>query len=437
MYLEGTFYPPTIMPLILDLHSLPTPLIALFLASLLPTASATGTGGSVHTSGFWLGFSLLVVISAAESAFSYIWTRTRVSTYGIHPESDGVDLGSDGSHPGSDGVHPAERSAFSIIWTSLRVISNGIQLGEQTDFSIIWTRIRFISNGIYPGEHSASSTIRERIRITYNSIHPGENGIHPGERSCRVCGREIAVSPIHPKKASEIATRGAGGCGFPYLRTTTVTETCGLKKETVIDQRYNLALVLNLLIRRFNPKMSLQAPARLVNTVKDLVGPRTDTIVVRAPEHAVDLLISLTDVSLAIAVLALNPSSPRELWDTIKDPKASMTFQNYTTLFLLYWLLGLMLLLCMMLRHSTRASIQISGWPGIIASAVSSSMIIALFCLGCWKIDFARRHHTPWTPMLSYWISGASKATFPERGVDLLNVFGTVCLAFMLKHTFH
>lgn len=221
------------------------------------------------------------------------------------------------------------------------------------------------------------------------------------------------------------------------MLTNIFTQTYGLKKETVIDQSFDLALVLTLLIRRFNPKMSLQAPARLVNTVKDLVGPRTDTFVVRVPEHAVDLLISLTDVSLAIAVLALNPNSPRQLWDTIKDPKASMTFQNYTTLFLLYWLLGAVLLLCMIPQRSMRASIQIFGWPGKIASAVSWSVIIALFCLGCWKIDFARRHHTPWTPMLSYWISGASKVTFMVCGVDVLNVFGTVSLVFMLIHTFN
>src|SRR4051812_35107195 len=72
------------MPLLLNLPSLPIPLIALLLTSLLPTASAASAAGAVDTAGFWLGFSLLVV-SAAESAFSVIWTRIRVTSDGIHP----------------------------------------------------------------------------------------------------------------------------------------------------------------------------------------------------------------------------------------------------------------------------------------------------------------------------------------------------------------
>ena len=250
-----------------------------------------------------------------------------------------------------------------------------------------------------------------------------------------MCGREIAVSSIDPEKASEIDIRGGGGCGF--LRERNVTMTYGLTKKTVIDQFGNLRLVLTLLIRRFNPNMSMEAPARLINTVKDLVSPRTNSAVVHVFEHAVDLLISLTDVSLGVAVLALNPSSPQELYDTLKDPKASMTFQNFTTLFLLYWLLGAVLLLCMIPQRSARASIQIFGWPGKIAFAVAGFASLALFCLGCWKIDFARRHHTPWTPMLSYWISGASAVASPVRAIDLFDILGTVGLVFMLIHTFN
>ena len=55
----------------------------------------------------------------------------------------------------------------------------------------------------------------------------------------------------------------------------------------------------------------------------------------RLLEHTVDLLFSLMDLSLGVAVLALNPGSPRELYNTLDDPKAPMTFQNYATLFLL------------------------------------------------------------------------------------------------------
>ena len=49
----------------------------------------------------------------------------------------------------------------------------------------------------------------------------------------------------------------------------------GLTKNLVIDQFGNLVLVLSLLLRRFNPRMSMEAAARLVNTVKDLVTPST------------------------------------------------------------------------------------------------------------------------------------------------------------------
>lgn len=379
-YLESTAYPTTIMPLLLKVLSLPTPLVTLLLTSLLPTASAAGAAGTVHTSYFWLSFSLIVVISAVESAFSVIWTRIRITS----------------------------------------------------------------------------------------------DGIHPVERCCRVCGREITVSIIDPGKASEVTTR-AGGCG--YWRSRTVTQTYGLTKNVVIDQFGNLALVLSLLLRRFNPRTSMEAAARLVNTVKDLVTPSTkqtsvqeleqhavgfgilckersrvrifeqhavehvtpstDKTVVRMLEHTVDLLFSLTDLSLGVAVLALNPGSPRELYNTLMDPKAPMTFQNYTTLFLLYWLLGAVLLLCILPQRSARASIRIFGWPEEIAFEVAGFASLVLFCLGCWKIDFARRHHTPWTPMLSYWISGASVVNSLEWRIDVLEVFGTVELVFMLIHTFN
>jgi len=174
-----------------------------------------------------------------------------------------------------------------------------------------------------------------------------------------------------------------------------------------------------------------------MDNVKDLVRPGTERIVWRGLQHAVHLLVGLTDVSLGVAGLALNPGSPQRLYDTLKDPKAPMTFENYSTLFLMYWLLGALLLLCMIPQRSARRSIQMFGWPGTIAFAVASLASVALFCLGCWKIDYARRHHTPWRPMLSYWIGGASAISFPMCGVEVFHTFGVVGLVFMLIHTFN
>src|SRR4051812_31283838 len=72
------------MPL-LNLASFQTPLVGLLLTSLLPTASAAGSvAGAVDTAGFWLGFSLVVVVSAAEPVLSVTWTRLRVPSDSIH-----------------------------------------------------------------------------------------------------------------------------------------------------------------------------------------------------------------------------------------------------------------------------------------------------------------------------------------------------------------
>ncbi|KAK4238191.1 hypothetical protein C8A03DRAFT_33796 [Achaetomium macrosporum] len=162
---------------------------------------------SVDTVGFWLGFILVFVISAVESAASIIWTRFRVSA----------------------------------------------------------------------------------------------DGIHQCELSSRVCGREL----------------------------------------------------------RFNPNTGLEAPAGLVDNVKDLARFGKGKPAGRALEHAVHLLVGLTDVSLGVARLALNSGSPQKLYDTLKDPTAPMTFESYLTLFLLYWLLGALLLICILPLHSKREGIDI------------------------------------------------------------------------------
>lgn len=358
------------MPVWLNLVSFPTPLLGLLLVSFLPTASAVGAGATVDTVGFWLAFSLLVIVSAVESAFSITWTR---------------------------------------------------------------------------------------IRIT-------DDGVRPCELSCRVCGREICVNPIPETTASEIGTRGmpAGlflssissvttsrngmvqraysssrGCsccgGLEFMRM----RTHGGTKETVIDKVGSLMLVPSLLIRRFNPSASLRAPALLVNNVKSPGRATPQRSVGRVLEHTLHVLVSLTDVSLGVAGLVLNPGSPQKLYDTLKDPVASMTFENYSTLFLMYWILGALLLLCMIPQRSARLSVQIFGWPAKIAFAIAGLASVVLFALGCWKIDYARRHQTPWTPMLSYWIGGAGAISFPIGGIDVFSTFGVVGLVFMLKTTFN
>ncbi|RSL40236.1 hypothetical protein CEP54_016167 [Fusarium duplospermum] len=254
----------------LKLPSLPIPLIALLLTPLLPVASAESAAGAVDTAGFWLGFCLLVVVSAAESAASIVWTR----------------------------------------------------------------------------------------------FHVTDDGIHPCELSCRVCGREIFVNTILPQVAIEIAENGLPAGVNSYSSSTTTFSRNGIvtqgttssacscfggmetrdtwaydgTMETAIEKFFSLMLVPKLLIRRFNPSMALNAPAGLLRNIQGLVSPDKERSV-KAVEHAVHLLVGIADIALGIAGLALIPSSPQKLYDTLKDPEAAMTFENYLTLFLLYWLL--------------------------------------------------------------------------------------------------
>jgi hypothetical protein len=277
------------------------------------------------------------------------------------------------------------------------------------------------------------------------------------------------VTTVEPNEASEIATKGmpagfysgsvssatfsndyststysaSSGCSCCGGWETRNTKIYGHTTEAVIDKFGSLMLVPTLLIRRFNPQTSLKAPAGVVDNVKDLVNnikslvkPGKEGSVGRLLEHVVHLLVGLTDVSLGVAALALIPGSPQNLFDTLKDPRAPMTFENYSTLFLLFWLLGALLLPCMIPLRSARRSIQIFGWPGAIAYAVATFASVVLFGLGCWKIDYARRHHVSWTPMLSYWIAGANAVSFPLCGIEVFHTFGVVGLVFMLIHAF-
>ena len=204
----------------------------------------------------------------------------------------------------------------------------------------------------------------------------------------------------------------------------------------IIDKFGSITMMPGLMIRRFNPETSLQAPSGLGDNIKDLVKPNAGMTVGRMLERLVHLLVGIADLALGVAGLAFNARSPQKLYETLKDPKAPMTFSNYSTLFLLYWLLGLMLLLCMIPLRSKRWSIQMFGWPGAIAFVVAALASLVLFGLGCWKIDYARRNGLPWTPMLSYRIGGASAISLAPLGVEVFHTFGVVGLVFMLIHMF-
>jgi len=69
----------------------------------------------------------------------------------------------------------------------------------------------------------------------------------------------------------------------------------------------------------------------LVNNVKDLVSRSTERTLGLALEHALHLLVGLTDVFLGVAGLALTPGSLQKVYDTLKDEKAPMTFRSPVT----------------------------------------------------------------------------------------------------------
>lgn len=321
--------------------SCPLHLPFLLLLLFLPPSLAAGdsTASNVDTVGFWLGFTLLVIVSSLEAAMSVIWTH-------IHMTSDGE---------------------------------------------------------------------------------------HLPELSCRVCGREVVLATIDPETARTMADEGlGGGCACYFTRNTSIG---GGKIEMTADMFCSMMLVPTLMVRRFNPLTSLKAPAELADNVRVFFKPRNHTVR-RLLENGVSVIVGLMDVSLGVAGLALNSRSPGELYNALKDPKAPLTFENYSTLFLLYWLLGAVLFLCILPMRSKRRSLQIFGLPGAIAYGVAALGGVVLFALGCWKIDVARKAYEDWRPMLSYWIGGASSISFPFCGVEVFHTFGLVGLVFMLKHTF-
>jgi len=331
-------------------------------------SAAEGAAEAVDTAGFWVGFTLVFVISAVESAASVIWTRFRVT---------------------SDGIHPIELSC--------RVCGREIFLSIIDEDAATEIANEGMPAGCYSGSDSS---------VTASNMH--STMTRSRSDGCSCCG------------------------GFESRHT----ETHGRVVEAVIDKFFSFMMAPTLLIRRFNPATGLSAPAGLVSNVKGLLKPDIKRTVGRMLEHGVHLFVGLVDISLGVAGLALKPESPQNLYDTLKDPSAPMTFENYLTLFLLYWLLGAVLLLCMIPLHSSRRSTQVFGWPGVILFLVAALASLVLFGLGCWKIDYARRHRAAWTPMLSYWIGGASGISFPLFGIEVFHVFGVVGLILMVKHTF-
>lgn len=314
----------------------------------------------------------------------------------------------------------------------------------------------FVLVFVVSATEALASIIWTQVRVT-------KDNVHPHEVSCRVCGRQMGLSNVDANSAQEIAKSGLpGGCYTGSISSVTyssfdevVAENssgrgCSIFGgfetrqtrfhegiwEAVIDKHLSVMLVATLLIRRFNPSTGLLGAAGLLNNIKDLRKPKKNSTTAHVLEHSAHLLIGLIDISLGIAGLALNPSSPKMLYETLKDKEAPITFENYLTLFLLYWILGVVLLLSMIPLSSKSRSVQILGWPGFVAAAVASLANVVLFGLGCWKIDYARRHHLPWTPMLSYWIGGAGAIQFPIFGVEVFHTFGCIGLGLMLVHTF-
>jgi len=282
------------------------------------------------------------------------------------------------------------------FWLSFTLIV-GVSAVEALA-SIVWTRLRISAVG--DGEHC--------------------------ELSIRVCGRVILSRIIDYCTADEISKHGAG-CG-PFICYT--RKSAGL--NTVIDLHGSIEMVPTIAIRRFNPSMSLDGAKELIKNFMELLDGEGD---IHPVENVVHIIVTLLDISLSISGLVLIPASPQNLWDTLKDVSAPMTLDNYLTLFMLWWILGVLLLVAMLPLYSQERRIQLLGCPGLVVYVIASMVSLVLFGLGCWKIDFARRNGLSWTPMLSYWIGGASSISC-QCGFDVFQTFGFVGMVFMLLDTF-
>jgi hypothetical protein len=210
----------------------------------------------------------------------------------------------------------------------------------------------------------------------------------------------------------------------------------GSIREVVIDSFCGLPMAITLMVRRFNPTMSMKSATGLLRNAKNLIRPKTNQSLGKTLEHVIHILIGVVDISIGVAGLALNSSSPQKLWSTLKDPAAAITLENYSTLFLMYWLLGLLLLLGDIAYRTFRKTAQPIAWPGRISFGVAMLANVLMFSLGCWKLDHARRHRYAWTPMLSYWIGSTSAISFPLLGVEVFHLFGFIGMVLMLQDAF-
>lgn len=281
------------------------------------------------------------------------------------------------------------------------------------------------------------SIIWTRIRVKALKSTTGGDGY---ELSIRVCGREVCNRLISPQDAAMINNEtnrmyenwipvGAQGAQRVIFQQRSA--------DVIADRNGNLSMVPTLLIHRFSPMLSLDGAAGLTKHFIELLGGEND---IKYYENVVHLVVGLVDVSLGIAGLVLVPSSPMKLWDTLQDVTTPMTLENYMTLSLLWWILGALLLVAMLLLRSETNSIQFAGCMGVVAYVIAAMADAVLFGLGCWKIDYARRNGYDWTPMLSYWIGGASAISLPFSccGCDfeIFHVFGLVGLVYLLLDTF-
>ena len=157
---------------------------------------------------------------------------------------------------------------------------------------------------------------------------------------------------------------------------------------------------------------------------------------ISAVEALASIVWTRIHVSLGISGLVLIPTSPQTLLDTLQDVNAPMTLETYLTLLMLWWILGVLLLIAMLPLCNQDRRIHLLGWPGLVALVVASTANAVLLGLGCWKIDYGRRNGLDSTPMLSYWIGGASAISCSCRGIAIFQTFRFLGLVLMLLDTF-
>jgi len=103
-------------------------------------------------------------------------------------------------------------------------------------------------------------------------------------------------------------------------------------------------MVPTIAIRRFNPLMSLDGAKLIKNFMELLEGGPPANVVHHPVENVVHIFVTLIDISPSITGLVLIPASLQNQWDTLQDVSAPMTLDNYLTLFMLWWILDVLLL---------------------------------------------------------------------------------------------